>query len=99
MLQILDLLLGLLAWGILIVSIAKNKTFTRERMIGLCFASWLCCAIALYIPSLCQYLEFRVKDYDSVIDCVSTYHLLSAVLLTVNIVLTVVSIVLQSRKK
>ena len=99
MLQILDLLLGLLAWSFLIVAIAKNKTFTQERLLGLRFVSWLCCAIALYIPSLCQYLEFRVKDYDSVIDCASTYHLASAVLLIINIVLTVISVALQGKKK
>ena len=99
MLQILDLLLGLLAWSFLIVAIVKNKTFTQERLLGLRFVSWICCAIALYIPSLCQYLEFRVKDYDSVIDCASTYHFLSAVLLIVNSVLTVISIALQGKRK
>lgn len=99
MLQILALLLGFLAWGILIIAIVKSKAFAKERLLGLRFVSWLCCAIALYIPSLCQYLEFRAKDYDSVIDCASTYHLLSAVLLIFNIVLTVISIVLQNKKK
>ena len=99
MLQILTLLLGFLAWGILVVAIVKTKAFTKERLLGLRFVSWLCCAIALYIPSLCQYLEFRVKDYDSVIDCASTYHLLSAILLIVNIVLMLISIALQNKKR
>lgn len=99
MLQIVDLLLGFFAWGVLIVAIVKSKAFTKERLYELRFVSWLCCAIALYIPSICQYLEFRMKDYDSVIDCVSTYHLLSIVLLIVNMVLTVISIALQSKKK
>lgn len=99
MLQILALLLGFGAWGILVVAIAKTKVFTKERLLRLRFVSWFCCAVALYIPSLCQYLEFRVKDYDSVIDCASTYHLLSAALLIVNIVLTVISIALQSKKR
>ena len=99
MLQMLDLLLVFLAWGFLVVAIVKNNSFTKERLLRLRFVSWLCCAIALYIPSLCQYLEFRVKDYDSVIDCASTYHFLSAVLLIVNIVLNVISIVLQGKKK
>ena len=99
MLQILDLLLGFLAWGILIVLIVKSKSFTQERILGLYSISWICCAIALYIPSLCQHLEFKAKDYDSVIDCASTYHLLSAILLVGNIVLTMISIILQLRKR
>ena len=97
MLQVIDLLFGILAWGILIISIVKNKAFTKERILGLQSISWICCAIALYIPSLCHYLEYRVKDYDSVIDCVSTYHFLSVVLLGANIVLTVISSVLKRR--
>ena len=62
MLQILALLLGFGAWGILVVAIAKTKVFTKERLLRLRFVSWFCCAVALYIPSLCQYLEFRVAS-------------------------------------
>ena len=97
MLQISALLMGFVAWGVLIVSIMKNKTFTQERKLGLYSVSWVCCAIALYIPSLCQHLEFKAKDYSGVIDCASTYHLLSAVLLVVNLLLTMISVLLQRR--
>ena len=99
MFQIFALPAGLIAWGILIVSIAKNNAFTRERMLGFRFVSWLCCAVSLYIPSLSQFLEFRARDYDGVLDCVSTYHLLGALLLGGNLVLTGISVVLQNRKK
>lgn len=99
MLQIFALLAGLIAWGILIVSIAKNNAFTRERMLGFRFVSWLCCAVSLYIPSLSQFLECRARDYDGVLDCVSTYHLLSVILLAVNVVLTVISTALQKKHK
>lgn len=98
MLQILALLLGFLSWGILVFSIAKRKKNTTAKMYRSCFLSWLFCAAGLYIPSLCQFLEFKADDHASIIDCASTYHLASAGLLLVTFFLTVLSLLLHSKK-
>ena len=91
MLQLLALLFGLCSWGILFLAIRKRKKWYS--------LSWFCCAIALYIPSLCQFLEFRVKDYASVIDCAATYHLLSAILLFGNLILTIIAFITGMKKQ
>ncbi|MCI5843082.1 MAG: hypothetical protein MR004_05460 [Clostridiales bacterium] len=98
MLQILALLLGLCAWITLIYSIIERKKHTNERTYALRFLSWCFCAIALYIPSLCQFLEFKADDFDSVIDCAATYHLLSAALLLVTVILTIISMLSKKSK-
>lgn len=97
MLQILALILGLCSWGILIWGIIKREKYTKNDMYELYFRSWFCCAGALYIPSLCQFFEFKTEDYDGLIDCTVTYHLLSTILLFITIILTILSIQLQKK--
>lgn len=99
MLQILALLLGFLSWGTLVLSIAKRKKNTAAEMYRSCFLAWLFCAAGLYIPSLCQFLEFKAADFASVIDCASTYHLASVGLLLVTFCLTILTLLLHRKHK
>ncbi len=96
MLQIFALLCGLCAWTMGICSIVRQKG-GKERADRLRGWSWFFCAVALYIPALCQFLEFQTNDLAGIIDCVSAYHLLSAILLAVNAILTVISVVSQKK--
>lgn len=95
MLQILALLLGLAAWGVLIYTIIKKQKISRQKKGFLHTVSWIFCSVSIYIPSLCQNLEFKEKDYDSVIDCVSTYHLASVVVLVMTFILYIISVIIS----
>lgn len=97
MIPILALVAGITSWILLDICIVKGKTLTNEKFYRLQSISWMFCAISLYIPSLCQYMELRVKDYDSIIDCTATYHLASAVVLIVTLTLTIISILLKRK--
>ena len=99
MLQILALLLGLASWGLLIYVVIKKQKLSKQKMGVFQTISWLFCAVSIYIPSLCQHLEFKANDYDSVIDCASTYHLASATVLVVTFVLYIITVTISKNER
>ena len=98
MLQISALIFGLASWGLLIYVIIKKQKLSKQKAGMFQTISWLFCAVSVYIPSLCQYLEFKTNDYSSVIDCVSTYHLASAAVLAVTFVLYIITVMTARNK-
>ena len=98
MLQIMALLFGLASWTILLFSIAKRKQRSKSNLYQMYLVSWMLCTFSIYIPLLCQYASYAKRDYDSVIDCTSTYFLAASVLLGVSLMLTVISLLLSRDK-
>lgn len=99
MLQILALILGLSSWGLLIYRIIANKKFDRAKVFKFQSISWVVCAVALYIPSLAQFLEFKENDISAILDCVSAYHMASFILLFVSLVLSIISVLMIKKEK
>ncbi len=87
MLQILALLFGLVSWSLLVYGIIFRKKATQQIRCRLQITSWILCAVSLYFPYLSQHLELMAKDYDSLIDCASTYHAMAATLLLITLLL------------
>lgn len=98
-LQLVSLFLGLMSWILLLYCIIRCKKIDNSRIIKFELLSWIVCAISIYTPWLSQYLELRTGDYDSLIDCTSTYHLATAGLLIVSVILTFILTLLSRNKK
>ncbi|MCD7858602.1 MAG: hypothetical protein LUH51_00300 [Firmicutes bacterium] len=90
MLELLALLLGLASWCLPILCLLRRKHISHPKISALQSGSLVLCAIALYIPSLSQYLEVLEKDYSAMIDCATAFHLASAVLLAVTLALNLI---------
>lgn len=99
MLQTVALILGFFSWALLGYRIVANKKLDRSKVFKVQSISWTLCAVALYIPSLAQFLEFKENDISAMLDCVSAYHLASFVLLLVNLILSVISVLMIKREK
>lgn len=99
MLQILALILGLSSWGLLIYRIIANKKFDRAKVFKFQSISGVLCAVALYMPSAAQYMEFKADDTAAIIDCVPTYYLASFVLLLVTLILSIISVLMIKKEK
>lgn len=98
MLQLIALFLGLGSWALLLFCIFARKSNNSKRRCQCRILSLLLCNVALYLPYLSQHLEFKSKDYDSLIDCVSTYHLSAFALLIVNLFLNVILAVMNRKR-
>lgn len=90
MLPIIALLLGLLSIGSFFLCILKNKQYDLLKKTKFQVIGWCACAFALFIPTLSQYMEFCEKDYDGLIDCISTYYLMSLFLLIIVLCLNLI---------
>lgn len=89
MIELTALILGLFSWFLLLYCIFKRKHFSQLKIANFQTVSLLLCAIALYLPSLSQQLEFMSNDYDGIIDCVSFFHFASLILLLVTVSLNI----------
>ena len=67
MLELLALLLGLASWCLPILCLLRRKHISRPKISALQSGNLALCAIALYIPSLSQYLGVLEKDYSAMI--------------------------------
>lgn len=99
MLQVVALILGVFSWALLVYRIVANKKLDRSKIFKVQSISWALCAVALYIPSLAQFLEFKENDISAMLDCVSAYHSASFVLLLVNFILSVISVLMIKKRE
>lgn len=99
MIELVALFMGLISWILLLYCIFKHRHFSRLKTTKFQAVSWSLCSVALYFPSLSQQLEFLSKDYDGIIDCVSTFHLASLLLLLVTFILSITLLFLSRKSK
>lgn len=90
MIQILAFLLGFFSILTLCLCILKHKQYDNLKKFRLQKMGWCMCAFSLYIPTLSQYMAFCANDYDSMIDCIATYHLMSMFLLIIVSCLSII---------
>lgn len=99
MIQILAFLLGMVSILTLCFCVLKRKQYDYLKKIRLQKIGWCMCAFSLYIPTLSQYMEFCENDYDSMIDCIATYHLMSTFLLIIVSCLSIIIKYTNNRNK
>ena len=72
------LLLGIAAWVLSVMGIFSR---TEKRQTACSILSFLCCAAALFFPTLITDLIMRFENYGTVEDTIWAYHFASSGLL------------------
>lgn len=76
--NIMALLLGIAAWVLSVMGIFSR---TEKRQTACSILSFLCCAAALFFPTLITDLIMRFENYGTVEDTIWAYHFACSVLL------------------
>lgn len=96
LLNLLAVILGLAAWCLAITSVFSRKKESRWKYYSL--ASFMSCAIALYIPTLVTYLTMRFEYSSTVEDVIGADYFGSAVLLLGTILFNICSAIIHREK-
>lgn len=90
------LILGLTAWGLAIAGIFCRKKEHRRKYCSL--ASFICCAAALFIPTLVTYLIMRFEYSATVEDTIGAYCFAAAILLIGTVSFNICSVIIHRKK-
>lgn len=96
-LNLLALALGLAAWSLAIMSILSRKNECRWKYYS--FVSLICCAAALYIPTLVTYLIIRFEYVSTVEDIIGGDYFASSVLFFGTVLFNICSILIHRMKE
>lgn len=89
--QLTDIGLGLAAWILAVINIARGRKMKDGKSEHLMVASFACCAIAVWLPILCTDLSARKGDFSSIEDTIWGYNFAAMVLLLVTFILNIVA--------
>lgn len=89
--QLTDIGLGLAAWILAVINIARGRKMKDGKSEYLMVASFACCAIAVWLPILCTDLSARKGDFSAIEDTIWGYNFAAMVLLLVTFILNIVA--------
>ena len=98
-LTIYPLFFGLLAWTLAIISIFRSRKRACNHFSILSSFSFLCCAIAIWIPILTMDLLERNHETGTIQDLVWGYNFASIFLLMVTVILNILAFYIFKHKK
>ena len=95
-----SLLLGLVAWILPIINLAKYKKIENKNWIVLSLASIGACTISLWMQILYTNHLVNISDWSALMDTFHAVVLASSVLLAITVILNIVTLVvyLKNRK-
>jgi len=92
-----SLLLGLIAWILPIINLAKYNKAKHKNWVALLFASMSGCAISVLFQIVYQKHLVNVEDWSAVMDTIGGVLFVSTVLVAVTITLNLIAIVKYRR--
>lgn len=99
LLTLIPLFFGLLAWILAIISIFRSRKRACNHFSILSSFSFLCCAIALWIPILTMDLLVRNHETGTIQDLVWGYNFASIFLLMVTVILNLLAFYIYKSRK
>ena len=93
-----SLVLGLIAWFIPVVCLAKRKKSESKNWIVYPMSSISACAISIFLQILYQNHLVNIEDWSAISDTTHGVAVVSAILLVVTLVLNIITLA-KYRKK
>ena len=91
--NVASLLLGLIAWVLPIVNLAKHDKAEHKSWTALSFASFSTCAVALFFQNIYQDHLAKIEDFSAIMDTSGGLVVVSGALVFITILLNVVVLV------
>jgi len=88
-----SLLLGLIAWILPTINLAKYNKAKNKNWIVLLFVSMCACAISVLFQIVYQKHLVQIEDWSAIMDTIFGVLFVSAVLITVTITLNLITII------
>ena len=88
-----SLLLGLIAWILPIVNLAKHNKTEHKKWIVLSFTSYSACAVALFFQNIYQDHLAKIEDFSAIMDTSQGLVVVSGVLVFITIILNAIVLV------
>jgi len=92
-LNVVSLLLGLIAWVLPIVNLAKHNKAEHTNWTALSFASFSACAVALFFQNIYQGHLAKIEDFSAIMDTSGGLVVISGILVFITIMLNVMVLV------
>ena len=89
-----SLVLGLIAWILPVVNLAKHNKADHRNWVAFSVASVSACAISLCMQIFYQNYLVKIEDWSALMDTSSAVALVSTVLVAVTIVLNMITLVI-----
>lgn len=87
-----SLLLGLIAWILPVINLAKNNKTEHKNWVVYSITSVSACVIALYMQILYNNHLVKIEDWSALMDTSDAVSFVSAILLVVTIVLNAITL-------
>jgi len=88
-----SLLLGLTAWILPTINLAKYKKAEHKNWVTLLFASMGACAVSVLFQIVYQKHLVQIEDWSAIMDTIWGVLFVSTVLITVTIILNLITII------
>lgn len=92
-----SLLLGLIAWILPIVNLAKHNKAEHKNWVAFSIASFIACSVSLFFQIVYQDYLVKIEDWSAIMDTSGALVLVSAVLIVVTIVLNIIALLKYRR--
>lgn len=99
MLNLGSLLLGLLAWVLPVINLVRRDKTKNKSWVALSVASISACAISLYLQILYQNHLVKIEDWSALMDTSNAVALVSAILLSVTVILNIIVLTADIRRR
>lgn len=98
LLNVGSLVLGLIAWLLPIINMAKSKKRNHDNWAVLSVMSISACAISLCLQIFYNNHLVKIEDWSALMDTTGAVTFVSAVLLTVTIILNAITLIIYRNR-
>lgn len=92
-----SLVLGLVAWFLPVVNLARHPKAANKNWIALSFSSFSACAVALFFQNIYQDHLAKIEDFSAIMDTSQGLVVVSGVLVFITIILNAI-VLIKHRK-
>lgn len=97
-LNIGSLLLGLISWLFPVINIFRYKGSNEKNLITLSILSMSSCVISLWFQIIYNHYLVQIGDWSALMDTTGALVFVSAVLITITIILNIISLFLYKNR-